>query len=125
MQYGAGTRLWIKSAAKLRADEHVSRLLDCEFGTHCIRPRGTGSERNETVPYCVIDIYRVATADQLTQRLTSAKGAIFAIFDELVLDRIGPVEQLVSARKMDSETAHQLDGKGRDPMLIIGRRPHA
>jgi DNA-binding GntR family transcriptional regulator len=122
LQYGANTRLQIKSAVKVPADERVSRLLDCPIGTRCVRLHGLRSERNAKMPFCVSDIYRVATPDALTKRLASVKGAVYAIVDELAVGHIGRVEQHISAGKMNVDTAHMLGGKPRDPMLVIVRR---
>ncbi|MBL8514292.1 MAG: UTRA domain-containing protein, partial [Betaproteobacteria bacterium] len=122
LQYGANTRLQIKSAVKVPADERVSRLLDCPIGTRCVRLHGLRSERNAKVPFCVSDIYRVATPDALTKRLASVKGAVYAIVDELAVGHIGRVEQHISAGKMSLETAALLSGKHKDPTLIIVRR---
>jgi DNA-binding GntR family transcriptional regulator len=122
LQYGANTRLQIKSTARVPADERVSRLLGCDIGTRCVRLHGVRSERNAKLPFCVSDIYRVATPDALTKRLTTVKGAVYAIIDELAVGHIGRVEQHISAGKMSAETAALLGAKPKDPTLIIVRR---
>jgi DNA-binding GntR family transcriptional regulator len=122
LQYGANTRLQIKSTARVPADERISRLLGCAIGTRCVRLHGVRSERNARTPFCVSDIYRVATPDALTKRLASVKGAVYAIIDELALDHIGRVEQHISAGRMSAETAALLAARPKDPTLIIVRR---
>jgi GntR family transcriptional regulator len=122
LQYGATTRLQIVRTAREVADERIARLLDCAVGARCVHLHGVRSERNTPAPFCVSDIYRVATPDALTKRLTSVKGAVYAIIDELAIGHVGRVEQHISARKMSASTAALLGAKAKEPTLVIVRR---
>jgi GntR family transcriptional regulator len=122
LQYGADTRLSITSSKRIKADESLAALLGCGVGAECIHLHGLRSERQSKEPFSVSDIYRVATKDAVTRRLASAKGAVYAIVDELSIDHIGRVEQQISATHLDKTAARELGGNAGDACLRIQRR---
>lgn len=122
LQYGVTSRLDVRIARKIAADKTVARLLDCKDGTRCTHVRAVRSDGDTGQPVCVSDFYRVATTDALTKSLTTLKGAVYAVMNELAFGPIGRVEQHISAGPLDGECAGLLQSRPGDPCLVIARR---
>ncbi len=122
LQYGADTHLTAISTTKIKADAEIAELLQCEVGTRCIHVHCIRSERHAKIPFCVTDVYRVATADTLTKRLSSIKEAVFAIVDTLAIKHISRVEQRISADRLNVDNAKELSAQTSDACLLIVRR---
>ena len=122
LQYGASTRLDITTAKTIPATTQIAAWLQCSVATKCIHLHGVRSERQEKSPFCVSDIYRIATNDALTKRFVNARGAVYAIIDELASEHIGRVEQRMQATRLDATSAKELGLKADSPTLLIVRR---
>ena len=122
MQYGATTHLTAIKTSRIAADAEIAALLQCEPGTRCVRVHCHRSEHNGKMPFCVTDVYRVGTGDALSKRMASLKDAVFAIVETLSVKHIGRVEQRISARLVDADSAKALGTPLRSPCLFIVRR---
>lgn len=124
LQYGANTHLNIVSSTRVGATADMAKYLDCEVDAPCVHLHGLRSERGAKMPFCVTDIYRIAGRDALTKRLANAKGAVYAIMDELAIDNVARVEQHIGAHVASAATAKALGCTSGDPCLSIVRRYH-
>ena len=124
LQYGANTHLSIESSTRVSATQEMAKYLNSAVGASCIHLHGMRSERGAKTPFCVTDIYRLAGRDALTKRLANARGAVYAIMDELAIDNVARVEQHIGAHIASAATAKALGAKSGDPCLSIVRRYH-
>jgi GntR family transcriptional regulator len=124
LQYGANTHLSIVSSTRMVATPAIAKYLGCAVGAPCVHLHGLRSERGAKTPFCVTDIYRLAGRDALTKRLANARGAVYAIIDELAIDNVARVEQHIGAHIASAETAKALGCQSKEPCLSIVRRYH-
>jgi GntR family transcriptional regulator len=122
LQYGANTRLSILTSQSIAASREVAALLDVTAGTECMHLHGVRSETKTAPPFCVSDIYRASTTDELAKRLATVRGAVYAIIEELAVDHIGRVEQRISAGRLSAAAAKTLGVIAGDACLKIVRR---
>lgn len=122
MQYGANTHLTAVKTSRIQADAEIAALLQCEVGTRCIHVHCLRSERHAKLPFCITDIYRIASVDALTKRLSNLKEAVLAIVETLSIKHIWRVEQRISAGRLNAAGAKELATPANEPCLLIVRR---
>lgn len=122
LQYAATSRFTAIRTSRIRAHAEIAGLLQCDLDTRCIHLHCLRSERHAQKPFCVTDVYRIATPDTLTKRLASLKEALRAIAETLSIRHVGRVEQRISASRLNAEAAKELGVPTNDPCLLIVRR---
>lgn len=122
LQYGATTRLRVIHSERITADETLAELMNCEVGIALIHIHGLRSEQKNASPFCISDIYRIASNDALSKRLLEVRGAVYALIDELEIAHIGMVEQDINAVALTSANASELGVSKTTVSLRIVRR---
>ena len=111
MQYGAETRFEVLRSAHVAADDELAALLDCKSGEECLHLHGIRYQREFSRPVCTTEVYRCAR-DRVAEQLQDLHAAVFVLTKELNIERIGRVEQTLTAVNISAREAAEL---GIDP----------
>ena len=108
LQYTNATGFQFLYTDRVDADPILAGWLNVRVGTECIHLHGIRYHRRTQQPFCLGEVYRRASWQGLPQGFTRMEDAMRQLIEVEFEQRIGRVEQSLSAVTMTEEQAHEL-----------------
>ena len=122
LQYTNATGYQFLHTDRITADSVLAGWLNVSVGTECIHLHGIRYHRRTQLPYCLGEVYRRASWQGLPQGFSHMEDAMRHLIEEKFHERIGKVEQSLSAVSMTEEQAHELKVRADMPGFRSVRR---
>ena len=108
LQYTNATGFHFLYTDRIQADSVLAGWLNLRVGAECIHFHGIRYYRRTNEPYCLGEVYRRASWQGLPQGFTRMEDAMRQMIEVEFDQRIGKVEQSLSAVTMTEEQAREL-----------------
>ncbi len=108
LQYTNATRFQFLHTDRVPADATLASWLNVAEGVECIHLHGIRYHRRTGAPYCLGEVYRRATWQGLPQGFARMEDALRHIMEVEFEQRIGKIEQSLSAVPISAEQAEEL-----------------
>jgi DNA-binding GntR family transcriptional regulator len=108
LQYTNATGFQFLYTDRIPADPVLAGWLNLRVGTECIHFHGIRYHRRTHQPYCLGEVYRRATWQGLPPGFARMEDAMRQLIEVEFEQRIGRIEQSLSAVSMTEEQAHEL-----------------
>lgn len=108
LQFTNATRFQFLHTDRIPADPSLASWLNLRVGTECIHLHGIRHHRRTGAPFCLGEVYRQATWRGLPQGFARMEDALRQMMEQEFEQRIGKIEQSLSAVAMTEEQAHEL-----------------
>jgi GntR family transcriptional regulator len=124
LQFTNATQLQLLYSDRVAADSTMAGWLNVRVGSECLHFHGIRYHRRTQAPYCLGDIYRRASWQGLAQGqgFTRLEDAMRHFIEAQNLQRIGRVEQSLSAVALTEDQAHELKVRDDTPGFRAVRR---
>jgi DNA-binding GntR family transcriptional regulator len=122
MQYTETSYFRLLHTDRLPADQQLAGWLQTRVGTECVLLHGVRHGRRTRQTISCTDIYRRASWRGLPAGYTRQEDAVRALLEEQFLERIGRIEQQLSAVPMPAAAARELAVDEGSPALRAVRR---
>ena len=122
LQFTNATGFQFLHTDRLPADSVLAGWLNVSVGTECIHFHGIRYHRRTQLPYCLGEVYRRASWQGLPQGFERMEDAMRHLLEEKFQERIGRVEQSLSAVPLTEEQAHELKVRADTPGFRSVRR---
>jgi len=108
LQFTNATGFQYLHTDRVHADSTLAGWLNLRVGIECIHLHGIRYHRRTSMPYCLGEVYRRASWQGLPQGFARMEDALRHIMEQEFEQRIGKIEQSLSAVTMSEEQAHEL-----------------
>jgi len=108
LQFTNATGFQYLHTDRVQADSTLAGWLNLRVGIECIHLHGIRYHRRTALPYCLGEVYRRASWQGLPQGFARMEDALRHIMEKEFEQRIGKIEQSLSAVAMTEEQAHEL-----------------
>ena len=109
MQYGAETRFEVLRSDRLKADDELATLLDCELGQLCVKLHGLRYAREFSRPICTTAVLRpVDEEEEQREAPEHTRSFVFFLMNELDIADVGRVEQTINAVNIGETESREL-----------------
>ncbi len=108
LQYTNATRFQFLHTDRVGADATLAGWLNIPEGVECIHLHGIRYHRRSGAPYCLGEVYRRASWQGLPQGFARMEDALRQMMEKEFEQRIGKIEQSLSAVTISAEQAHEL-----------------
>ena len=108
LQYTNATRFQFLHTDRIGADATLAGWLNVGEGVECIHLHGIRYHRRTGAPYCLGEVYRRASWQGLPQGFARMEDALRQLMEKEFEQRIGRIEQSLSAVAMTDEQALEL-----------------
>jgi DNA-binding GntR family transcriptional regulator len=122
LQYTNATGFKFLFTDRVQADSVLAGWLNVRVGAECIHLHGIRHHRRTQQPYCLGEVYRRASWQGLPQGFSSMEDAMRHMIEEQFQQRIGKVEQSLSAVALTEEQADELNVAADTPGFRSVRR---
>jgi len=122
LQFTNATNFQYLYTDRIEADSIVAGWLNVAVGTECIHLHGIRYHRRTQQPYCLGEVYRRASWQGLPTGFARMEDAMRQLMEHEFQQRIGKVEQSLSAVPMTEEQAHELKVRPDTPGFRSVRR---
>jgi GntR family transcriptional regulator len=122
LQFTNATPLRFLHSDRLRADPTLASWLNVRVGDECIHLHGVRYHRRTGEPFCLGEIYRRASWQGLPPGHARMEDALRQLMEREFEQRIGRIEQSLSAVAMTAEEAIELKVAADTPGLRTVRR---
>ena len=122
LQYTNATGFQFLHTDRVVADSVLAGWLNVSVGTECIHLHGIRYHRRTQLPYCLGEVYRRASWQGLPQGFSHMEDAMRHLIEEKFHERIGKVEQSLSAVPITEDQAHELKVRSDTPGFRSVRR---
>lgn len=121
-QYSQATGFQLLHTDRQHADPTIAGWLNARVGIEYVQLHGIRLQRRTQQPFCLTDVYRRASWQGLPHGFTQLEDAVRALLEEQFQQRIGKVEQSLSAVALTDEQARELRVEPGSPALRSLRR---
>ena len=108
LQFTNATGFQYLHTDRIQADSTLAGWLNLRVGIECIHLHGIRYHRRTALPYCLGEVYRRASWQGLPQGFARMEDALRHVMEKEFEQRIGKIEQSLSAVAMTEEQAHEL-----------------
>jgi len=108
LQFTNATGFQYLHTDRIQADSTLAGWLNVRVGIECIHLHGIRYHRRTALPYCLGEVYRRASWQGLPQGFARMEDALRHVMEKEFEQRIGKIEQSLSAVAMTEEQAHEL-----------------
>lgn len=122
LQFTNATGFHLLHTDRVPADPILAGWLNVSVGAECIHLHGIRYHRRTQLPYCLGEVYRRASWQGLPQGFARMEDAMRHLIEEKFHERIGKVEQSLSAVAITEEQAHELKVRPDTPGFRSVRR---
>jgi GntR family transcriptional regulator len=121
-QYSQATGFQLLHTDRQHADPTIAGWLNARVGIEYVQLHGIRLQRRTQQPFCLTDVYRRASWQGLPQGYSQLEEAVRALLEEQFQQRIGKIEQSLSAVSLSDEQARELRVASGSPALRSLRR---
>ena len=122
LAFGQNTRFEVQVSDMITLDETLATLLDSRSGQECSHVGGVRFEPHDKKPICYSNIYRRPHQDHVDEKFKDIKTAIYAVIEALYDNKIGKIEQQITACLLPEPLATQLGTSVNSAAMKITRR---
>jgi GntR family transcriptional regulator len=122
LQFTNATNFQFLFTDRIHADSMLAGWLNVATGTQCLHLHGIRYHRRTQQPFCLGEVYRRVSWQGLPSGYPTMEEALRHMMDPEQLDRIGKVEQSLSAVAMTEEQARELKVRPDTPGFRSVRR---
>jgi len=122
LQFTNATNFQYLYTDRIPADSVIAGWLNVAVGTECIHLHGIRYHRRTQQPFCLGEVYRRVSWQGLPPGYPTMEEALRHMMDPEQLERIGKVEQSLSAVAMTEEQARELKVRADTPGFRSVRR---
>lgn len=122
LQYTNATRFQFLHTDRIPADATLASWLNVAEGVECIHLHGIRFHRRTGAPFCLGEVYRRASWQGLPQGFARMEDALRQMMEKEFEQRIGKIEQSLSAVAITAEQAHELKVPEQTPGFRSVRR---
>ncbi len=122
LQYTHASGFQFLHTDRVAADAVLAGWLNVSVGTQCIHFHGIRYHRRTQLPYCLGEVYRRVSWQGLPQGFERMEDAMRQLIEEQFQERIGKVEQSLSAVAITEEQAQELKVRANSPGFRSVRR---
>jgi len=108
LQFTNATGFQYLHTDRVHADSTLAGWLNLRVGIECIHLHGIRYHRRTSMPYCLGEVYRRASWQGLPQGFARMEDALRHVMEQEFEQRIGKIEQSLSAVTMSEEQAQEL-----------------
>ena len=121
--HGYFTHLVVQGSEFVTADEALARELQCEPGQRFLHVQSRRVPIDDTIPLPTAwnETYIIEAYASIRNQMGNHKGPIYGLIERTFNEKIGAIEQDVSAVELSAAVAKVLSARARSPGLRVKR----